>query len=462
MEEEPPQPDDPARDHTAAGHKRARTDSGRSTSPESLDSAQSTRTLDSDDFTFIEENGRIYGNDIYYMPCDQTEQDRLTIQHRVFVYALKGKLSTTPMTNSMARILDLCTGPGNWAIAVAQQFPSAEVVGIDMAVWDIETTEADAGGGRVTWEIDDLDIWGVDLNDTDDLTTRFDQYHPFFDPTERDTLDLPAKGKAAKAQSSHAEDLYTHSESKTPFPPSPSFNPYMLEQPGWHFSEPFDLIHMRNCKGIFAYWEDVYAEIYKNLTPGGWVEVADWELIVPTTRPNAEPEPGTSPQPGIDTAPLPILRRLYLAMMEASFKSGHPLGSFYMHPTYLEDAGFKDVRTTYVNVPIGPWPNDPEQKKIGKIFLVVFYETLEAHLLRLLTKWGDKRGRWTADEVRLEIEKGKEEIKEWCEGPNDKGMGESSGVMMGIEGEGAAEGQPPEQGWCASFKWICGRKSKNA
>lgn len=435
MEEEPPQPDDPARDHTAAPHKRARTDSGSSTSAESL---HSTRTLDSDDVDFVDENGRVYGNDTYFMPCDQAEQDRLAIQHQVFVGALKGKLSTTPLTNATRRVLDLGTGPGNWAVAVAEQFPNTEVVGVDMAVWDIETTEADAGGGRVTWEIDDLDIWGVE-SDMDDLTSRLENYNPFVDPTARNPLDSPAKTKAAK-------DSQTHSQSETPYPSSPSFNPYTLdpdEQPGWHFSHPFDLIHLRNCKGTFAYWEDVYAEIYKNLAPGGWVEVADFELVLPTMINATTPSPGSEePAPGYtDGAPLPTIRKLYLAMMEASFKSGRPLGTFYMHPTYLEDAGFKDVRTTYVNVPIGQWPEDPEQKKIGKMFLVVFYESLEAHLLRLLTKWGDKDKVWTVEEVLEEVERGKREIMDWSDGPG---------------------GRESREGWCANFKWIVGRKSKNA
>jgi len=400
----------------------------------------STRTLDSDDLEFVDENGRVYGNSTYFMPCDQAEQDRLAIQHQVFVGALKGKLSTTPLTDATRRVLDLGTGPGNWAVAVATQFPNAEVVGVDMAVWDIETTEADGGGGRVTWEIDDLDIWGVE-SEMDELTSRLEHYDPFLDPTARN----PAK-KGNKGSHSHP-----HSASETPFPSSPSFNPYTLDpnqQPGWHFSHPFDLIHLRNCKGTFAYWEDVYAEIYKNLSPGGWVEVADFELVLPeminatttttTTPGEGESEPVKSYRDG---APLPTIRKLYLAMMEASFKSGRPLGTFYMHPTYLEDAGFKDVRTTYVNVPIGQWPEDPEQKKIGKMFLVVFYESLEAHLLRLLTKWGDKERVWTVDEVRAEVERGKKEISEWSDGPG---------------------GREAREGWCANFKWIVGRKSKNA
>jgi SAM-dependent methyltransferase len=401
--------------------------------------SRSTRSLKSTDLELVEENGRVYGDTTYFMPCDQEEQDRLAILHQVFVYALKGRLTTTPLTNTPSRILDLCTGPGNWAVAVAQQFPRAEVVGVDMAIWDLETTEADAGTGRVTWEIDDLDIWGVE-SDMDDLNSRLERYDPFLDPTARN----PTREKRPRDSNSPSQP---GTESSVPSPPS--FNPDILdpeEQPGWHFSHPFDLIHLRGCKGTFAYWEEVYAEIYKNLAPGGWVEVADFEMMVPEIM-NRPPRPSssTSPHPmSSDSGPLPTVRKLYLAMMEASFKSGRPLGTFYMHPTYLEDAGFKDVRTTYVNVPVGPWPKDPEQKKIGKMFLVVVIESFETNLLRLLTKWGDKEKVWTREEVINEVERGKKEILEWTEGMKD-GDGENGGEV-----------------WCANFKWIVGRKSKHA
>lgn len=409
-----------------------------------MHNSHSTRTLSSTDFELVDENGRVYGNTTFYMPCDEAEQDRLTIQHQVFVYALKGKLTTTPLPDTRCRVLDLCTGPGNWAVAVAQQFPKAEVVGVDMAVWDIETTEADGGGGGVTWEIDDLDIWGVE-SEMDSLTSRLERYDPFLDPTVRN----PARKNTTKSPNSHPQ-----SGTETSFPSSPSYNLDTLdpdEQPGWHFSHPFDLIHVRNCKGIFAYWEDVYAEIYKNLAPGGWVEVCDFELLLPEmiNAPTGPSSPhlshdhlthtGGPSQTG--TVPLPTIRKLYLSMMEASFKSGRPLGTYYLHPTYLEDAGFKDVRTTYVNVPVGQWPRDPEQKKIGKMFLVVVIESFESNLMRLLTRWGDKEKVWTSDEVMVEVERGKKEILDWTEGMED-------------EGNGAV--------WCANFKWVVGRKSKNA
>ena len=132
---------------------------------DTLIDSRSARTLASDDLEYFHENGRTYGNETYYLPCvykphnDFIEQDRLSLQHEVFVRALHGKLTTAKLLPTTRRILDLGTGPGHWAVAMARQYPQAEVVGIDMTEWDIDTTEATLGDASVTWELDDLDVW---------------------------------------------------------------------------------------------------------------------------------------------------------------------------------------------------------------------------------------------------------------------------------------------------------------
>ena len=127
-------------------------------------------------------------------------------------------------------------------------------------------------------------------------------------------------------------------------------------------------------------------------------------------------------------------------MMEASYKSGRPLGLFYMHSSYLEEAGFTDIQTTHVNVPIGQWAGDEEQKRIGKLMLVLVLEGFEASLLRLLTKYGDRERIWTAEEVRADIARAQEEVADL------------------VDRAERGEAEP----WCASFKWIIGRKSWHA
>ncbi|KAL5121651.1 hypothetical protein ACEQ8H_000337 [Pleosporales sp. CAS-2024a] len=425
MVEQTPPPDSPVAAHKPSPPKRARADSGSSSS---ADSTRSVRTVKTDDLDYVYENGHVYGNDTYYMPGislpdnDFRVQDYLAIQHQVFVQALQGRLTTTRLLPSTRRILDLGTGPGHWAVAMAQQ-TKAEVVGIDMTEWDLDTTEG-PGASKVMWELDDLDVWAREAN-VEDLTSRLGHFDFFTEPSNRYPFD--------SAPAEPASNLGTpHSASDTSVE-SLLVNPFELmarPKPGWNFSDAYEFIHLRNMKGAFTHWEEVYAEIYKSLSPGGWIEVADWDLgQMPALT---LPESG-----GGSVLSLPTLRKIYASGIEASFKSGRPLGTFYMHPSYLEEAGFTDVQTTQVNVPVGPWHKDEAQKSMGKLMLVVVMETFELGLLRLLTKWGDKERRWTLEEVREALTVTRQELLEWS--------------------EKAERGEV--EGWCASLKWITGRKS---
>ena len=87
--------------------------------------------------SFIErrvlENGRTYCSHDYYMPNDEAEQTRLAITHQAFLQILDSQLSFTRIPANVTRILDIGTGTGDWATAVAERFPKAEVIATDIA-----------------------------------------------------------------------------------------------------------------------------------------------------------------------------------------------------------------------------------------------------------------------------------------------------------------------------------------
>ncbi|KAF5854572.1 hypothetical protein GGP41_007359 [Bipolaris sorokiniana] len=460
MDEGPPPPEDVVAPHAGPPLKRPRADSDDSASIESMYAAaspmflsyrcilcwpqaaalptvrirqgrcdsRSVRTLASDDLDYVHENGRTYANESYYLPCvykpnnDFVEQDRLSLQHEIFLRALKGRLTTTKLLPSTRRILDLGTGPGHWAVSMAQQYPHAEVVGIDITEWDIETTEATLGESGVTWELDDLDVWGREI-DVDDLIAKLAELDLATNMIHRHPIESPRKIHQDTGLSDATSPSNLSEESLTI--DLTSLNPQ--SEPGWHFSDKFELIHLRNMKGTFTHWEGVYEEIYKSLSPGGWVELADWDL-------------GQVPLGPGDKIAMPTLRKLYVAFMEASFRSGRPLGLFYMHHSYLEEAGFVDIQTTHVNVPVGQWAEGEAQKSLGKMMFVLGMEIFEPVCLRLLTRWGSKNKVWTEDELRADVRLAQQEIKDYVE-RSERGEVE---------------------GWCASFKWITARKSRHA
>ncbi|KAF2135252.1 uncharacterized protein K452DRAFT_239713, partial [Aplosporella prunicola CBS 121167] len=83
-----------------------------------------------------EENGRIYpayGSHDYGFLIDQDEFERLNCQHLKYFLLLENKLYLSPLRSDIQRILDVGTGTGIWASEMAGKFPSAEVIGTDIA-----------------------------------------------------------------------------------------------------------------------------------------------------------------------------------------------------------------------------------------------------------------------------------------------------------------------------------------
>lgn len=98
--------------------------------------AKDTLSSHSQKRTMIQENGRIYqGQKIesYMLPCDETEQDRLDFFHAVFKVALRSTQLLHVRPKSNGRFLDLGCGTGIWAIELANAYPDAYVLGLDIS-----------------------------------------------------------------------------------------------------------------------------------------------------------------------------------------------------------------------------------------------------------------------------------------------------------------------------------------
>jgi len=97
--------------------------------------ASSTSSIGSSVKDTVEENGRTYHKykaGKYYLPNDESEQERLDLQNYLFSLTFDGKLALAPIKNPQ-KVLDIGTGTGIWAIEYAVQNPSAVVIGSDLS-----------------------------------------------------------------------------------------------------------------------------------------------------------------------------------------------------------------------------------------------------------------------------------------------------------------------------------------
>ncbi|KAL0262445.1 hypothetical protein SLS55_001413 [Diplodia seriata] len=70
----------------------------------------------------------------YNLPNDELEQERLDLQHIMWLMTHHNALHLSPISPQHThRVLDVGTGTGAWAIAFAERHPSARVVGTDLS-----------------------------------------------------------------------------------------------------------------------------------------------------------------------------------------------------------------------------------------------------------------------------------------------------------------------------------------
>ncbi|OAF63049.1 hypothetical protein VC83_00142 [Pseudogymnoascus destructans] len=103
----------------------------------------------------VAEGGRtyaVYGKEEYGLPMDDTELNRLDMSHAKYYGLIEKKRFLAPIGDSPQKILDLGCGTGIWCIDVADEYPSAEVIGVDIA-----PTQPEWVPPNCRFELDDME-----------------------------------------------------------------------------------------------------------------------------------------------------------------------------------------------------------------------------------------------------------------------------------------------------------------
>jgi SAM-dependent methyltransferase len=141
----------------------------------------------------------------------------------------------------------------------------------------------------------------------------------------------------------------------------------------------FDLIHFRNLLGCFSDWHLIYDEAFRALKPGGWIELIDFD----------ESNGGLSGFVA-QFPPDSDIHELFPNYLQAVEKSGRVRGLAHLNPSWLNRAGFVDIKVTDHVIPID------NEAGGGRLWLISCIDGLEAMCLRTMTQYGG----WEPDRVK--------------------------------------------------------------
>ncbi|EWC47305.1 hypothetical protein DRE_03424 [Drechslerella stenobrocha 248] len=164
------------------------------------------------------------------------------------------------------------------------------------------------------------------------------------------------------------------------------FNEPWLQTPG-----SYDFIHSRDCHGAVVDWPVFISNAYKVLKPGGWYESHEHTVEITT-----DPEEGPEHQVPEDN----ILKEWVVNLVTAAESIGKMLHAHPHIPTWMEDAGFVNIKREYTRLPIGTWPKDPVEKEIGAFNLINMLDATEGYTVALYTRVLNKTAEETAQAIK--------------------------------------------------------------
>lgn len=157
---------------------------------------------------------------------------------------------------------------------------------------------------------------------------------------------------------------------------------------------PYDYIHIRMLSGAIKDWPGLLAKVYNHLNPGGWIEMAEFEVWVRSYNDRIDQAPET--------------KKWQEGLYEAADKIGRSMDVAVHLEEWVRDANFTDVVQHKTIVPSGPWPRDKEMKTLGAYQLLNMLDAAssygQAHFTRVLG--------WSANEYEVLSAKVRSQLKD--------------------------------------------------
>ncbi|KAL4726553.1 hypothetical protein ACLX1H_005440 [Fusarium chlamydosporum] len=287
------------------------------------DTGSDSTSLRSSILRYREENGRTYHaykDGAYALPNDEIENERLDLQHHLFLLTFDERLHAAPLPETLNRAFDAGCGTGIWAIEFADEHPECEVIGVDLS---------------------------------------------------------PIQPSA--------------------IPPNASFYVDDLEEP-WDYSKKFDFVFARFLTGSIRNWPKFFSESFKNLNPGGRIEMID--IVYPLLSDDDSLTKHSA------------LFKWSELLHDIFTKNGRPMDSALKYKDQLEEAGFVDVNIVKRKWPLNKWPKDPKHKQIGIWAQQNTLDALAALSLAVFTRPDSQGGLgWSKEEVEVFLTDVRKDIK---------------------------------------------------
>lgn len=170
-------------------------------------------------------------------------------------------------------------------------------------------------------------------------------------------------------------------------PPNVRFEVDDVEDEWAWGTKKFDFIHSRDMIGSIADWPKYLENIYtsdalpvirrkatnqiRHLNEGGYIELQEFDFTKILT--DADSLPATAQTTYRDN------------LFKASEKYGKPFDLITKYARMLREAGFTNIVQRKFQVPVGTWPRNSQQKRMGALCHAVLSAGAEAYALKMCT-----------------------------------------------------------------------------